>query len=87
MLADVLGQRLSVPSVPEASALGAASLAMVGVGALPDIGAVRQFVQVAGSADPDDRLTKVYGRSYDIYMATYWSLGERFRDIAALQRG
>jgi gluconokinase len=87
MLADVLEQPLRLPSVQEASALGAAALAMIGVGALPDLAAVADLVTAGPPIAPDPAPAPTYRRTFDLYMRTYWALQEQFRDVAALQRG
>jgi gluconokinase len=86
LLADVLGRELRVPSVQEASALGAAALAMVGVGALASPADAGRFVTVGAPIEPDTRMGETYARTFDLYMRTYWALQEQFRDISAMQR-
>jgi gluconokinase len=87
LLADVLQQPLRVPSVQEASALGAAELAMIGTGALADIAATASFVTLGPPVEPDRTRADLYRRLYDLYMDVYWRLAEPFSVIARFQRG
>jgi gluconokinase len=86
LLADVLERPLVVPSVQEASALGAAELAMLGTGALSDLAATRRFVTTGPPIEPDPGRGATYRRVFDLWMAHYWSLSPRFAELAALQR-
>ncbi|HEY3108405.1 MAG TPA: gluconokinase [Chloroflexota bacterium] len=87
LLADVLEQPLRVPTVQEASAVGAAALAMVGVGALTGPAEAGRFASVGPAMAPDPGKREIYRRTFDLYMRTYWALQEQFRDVAAMQRG
>jgi gluconokinase len=86
MLADVLERPLVVPSVQEASALGAAELAMLGTGALPDLAATGSFVTIGQPIEPNAARSAIYRRVFDLWMAHYWSLSPHFATVAALQR-
>jgi gluconokinase len=87
LLADVLEQPLRVPTVQEASSLGAAALAMVGVGALTGPAEAGRFASVGPPMAPDPGKREIYRRTFDLYMRTYWALQEQFRDVAAMRRG
>jgi gluconokinase len=87
MAADVLGRTLVVPSVQEASALGAAELAMIGTGAIADLDATRRFVTTGPPIEPDVERGSIYGHCFDIWMRVYWKLTDEFAAIASLQRG
>jgi gluconokinase len=86
LLADVLEQPLRVPTVQEASALGAAALAMVGVGALGTPADAARFAAAGPPLEPDPTRFEPYRRTFDLYMRTYWALQEQFRDVAEMQR-
>jgi gluconokinase len=86
MLADVLEQRLWVPTVQEATALGAAALAMVGVGALSRPAEIGRFTAAGPPLAPDPARFDLYRRTFALYMRTYWALQEQFRDVAEMQR-
>src|SRR5437867_10374031 len=72
MLADVLERPLVVPSVQEASALGAAELAMLGTGALPDLAATRRLVTTSHPIEPNPARSATYRRAFELWMALYW---------------
>lgn len=86
LLADVLEQPLRVPLVQEASALGAAELAMIASGALPDLAATARFAATEPAIEPDATTRETYRRCFDLYMRTYWALQEQFAEVATLQR-
>jgi gluconokinase len=86
MLADVLERPLVVPSVQEASALGAAELAMLGTGALPDLAATRAFVTTTAPIHPRPDPAATYRRAYDLWISLYWALAPHFTTLATLQR-
>lgn len=87
LLADVLQQPLRIPSVQEASSLGAAEMAMIGSGALRDFDDVRQFVTASAPIEPNRDVSDQYQRLHGLYMDVYWRLTEQFHQIAAIQRG
>jgi gluconokinase len=86
MLADVLEQPLRVPTVQEASALGAAELAMVATGHLKGVAESARFVSTESPVEPDPSVAATYRRVFALYMSTYWALQDQFAEVAALQR-
>ncbi|MBI2940319.1 MAG: gluconokinase [Chloroflexi bacterium] len=83
--ADMLGQPLRVPTSPEASALGAAVLAMRAVGWLPSLDAVDRFVQLGQPVVPDPGRHSRYVAMHDLFMRVYWNLQAEFAAITAAQ--
>jgi gluconokinase len=86
MLTDVLGVPLHTAEVKEASAFGAAFLAMVSIGMQPDLAAIRSKIHLTGETQPDSGVSALYQQYYDIYMAAYWALQDQFRALARLRR-
>lgn len=86
LMADVIQRPLFVPSVHEASALGAAELAMVGTGALRSIAETARFVTVGAPIEPEAGNGPVYERLFDLYMQVYWRLTDQFTAVAHFQR-
>ncbi len=73
--ADVLGKPLFTTHEREASLLGSAVLAAVGVGAHPDIAtAAQHMVRVEGVIQPDARRHAAYQFYFDQYRRTYSQL-------------
>ncbi|MHB9091172.1 MAG: FGGY-family carbohydrate kinase, partial [Chloroflexota bacterium] len=87
ILADVFGERLSVPVVHEASSFGGAFLAMMGLGLVRDIEDIQRLVHIESEVAPDAAIHGRYERMFDFYMRMYWHLQDQFAEIAALQRG
>jgi len=68
IIASVTHKPVFVPKVAETTSLGAAILAAVGTGlfATPEEGS-QSWVQILDSCKPEDALTGLYDRMYDIY--------------------
>ena len=72
ILADVLGLPVLVPKVKEATALGAAILAGVGVGIYTDAtSAAKKMVQIEKEYQPNLENKEVYDRMYDNWRKVY----------------
>jgi autoinducer-2 kinase len=72
LLADVLGQDVRVPPVTEASALGAAILAGVGVGAFDDAAATAAALAGGGRVhEPDPAAAAVYDDCFGRWRRAY----------------
>lgn len=85
LLSDVLGRPLRLPQASQASAFGAAGLAMLGTGALERLEDVAQLITVAAGPTPSPEQQQVYQRVYRLYLDIYWANQKQFADIAALQ--
>ncbi|MCB0231282.1 MAG: carbohydrate kinase, partial [Anaerolineae bacterium] len=70
--ADALGRPLIHSAVPEASARGAALLALEALGALPDIADAPDFL--GGTVQPDAARLDVYRQAIDRQQALYGRL-------------
>jgi xylulokinase len=84
---DVLGLPVSVPRVREAALLGAAILAAVGSGLLPDAvsGATRMF-DIEDTYTPDPSRHARYSAQYAVYRRLYPDLKEAFHQLSTVQR-
>ena len=70
--ADVIGRPIEVPAVEEATPLGAAILAGIGVGIYQDVEDAFQAVEKPGDTYlPDLRLTEQYLERYQLYQGLY----------------
>lgn len=93
IVADVLGRRLHLVESPEASALGAALLALRGAGIVERFEDLAPLVDATsdaggdGSAEiaPDGQLHARYARLYEVYQRVYEAVRPSFDAIAALQ--
>jgi len=86
--ADVLGLPVAVPRVREAALLGAAVLAGVGSGTLPDITTgSNQMAKTEKVLTPDSGRTAVYSDLYEVYRRLYPDLKEAFHRLAEISRG
>lgn len=86
ILANVLGQAVRRLGAEDASTLGAAMIAAVGSGVLPDFEAVGRAVQVAPDVDPaDPGLTRAYSAYYGVYRRLYPDLRAAFQELATVR--
>jgi gluconokinase len=85
IVADVLGREMKVTDSPEASALGAAQLAMRGAGIVSSFDELGPMVAAGETVRPDDERHAVYSRLYALYQRLYEKAGDAFSEIAALQ--
>jgi sugar (pentulose or hexulose) kinase len=80
--ADVTGKVIEVPDIKEASALGAAILAGIGVGIYSDnIEAYERTFKSGKLYKPNGTLVKKYNEYYGIYKKLYPSLKRINREI------
>ncbi|MCL5024935.1 MAG: gluconokinase [Chloroflexi bacterium] len=85
MLADVLGMELQTIRTEQASAFGAAFLAMVSQGMQPDLAAIRSKVEPAEGYAPREAEHALYDRLYKIDIDAYWALQDQFRALAEVR--
>jgi gluconokinase len=69
--ADVFGKEIAVAGVEEAASFGAAVLAMVGTGALPDLKRPLPAMQVKRTIEPDPANAKVYETGFRDFLDLY----------------
>jgi gluconokinase len=86
MLADMLGQEVSVPRVTEASALGAAVIAMQGLGEIADWSRVKEWAPIVERLDPNLRNTNIYRELFGIYDRLCGQLPEHFAAVSDFQK-
>jgi xylulokinase len=81
--ADVTGLPVKVPEIIETTALGAAFLALVGIGAYATLSeACEHIVKIRECIDPDPQTQSIYAESYERYRQTYFALLPLFEDAA-----
>lgn len=71
LLADVLGKRLLVTATEDASAAGAAALAMVALDVIGSLEEATAMFKVTNSFEPDASLHATYMSGYNIYSQLY----------------
>ncbi len=86
ILADVLGEELTLPDNSEGAAFGAAVLGFIASGRLKGIGDTARLVQPRKKYAPIRENVEVYRRLYGIFDALYWKLQPEFAEIAAYQK-
>jgi xylulokinase len=73
--ADVTGLQVNVPEITETTALGAAFLGLVGIGAYGTLSeASEHIVKIRESLDPDPATQAAYTEAYERYRQTYFTL-------------
>jgi gluconokinase len=86
MLADMLGQEVQVPRITEASALGAALLAMQGLGEISDWSQVKEWTPIAQRLEPNLRNTEIYRDLFGIYERLCGQLPAHFSAVTDFQK-
>jgi len=82
--ADVLGVPVAVPRVREAALMGAAVLAGVGAGLLPDITeGANQMVRIDGVLEPIPAHHQEYNELFSVYKRLYPDLRSAFHQLGA----
>ena len=81
--ADVTGLQVNVPEITETTALGAAFLALVGIGAYATLSeASEHIVKIRGCLDPDPAAQSIYTEAYERYRQTYFATLPVFEEAA-----
>src|SRR5215207_3507881 len=83
--ADVTGLQVAVPEITETTALGAAFLALVGIGAFATLSEVSEHViKIHERIDPQPSAQSIYVDSYGRYRQTYFALLPVFEQAAGM---
>ena len=85
IVADVLGRPLQLVDSPEASALGAAQLALLGTGMVKRFDQLSAMIGTTGTVEPDAQHHALYGRLYEIYQSLYAKARDDWDAISRLQ--
>jgi len=85
LLADLLGKPVIIPGPKQGSALGAAILAMVGAGAIKNLGEARKFTRPEKIIKPDLKKTAFYRERFSLFLKLYQDLLPDFRILARMQ--
>ena len=81
--ADVTGLQVNVPEITETTALGAAFLSLVGIGAYTTLSeASDHIVRIRERIDPDPTAKSAYDEAYERYRQTYFALLPVFEQSA-----
>jgi len=81
--ADVTGLQVNVPEITETTALGAAFLSLVGIGAYASLSeASEHIVKIRERIEPDPANESVYAEAYQRYRQTYFATLPVFEDAS-----
>ncbi|RUT28131.1 gluconokinase [Paenibacillus zeisoli] len=86
ILSDVMGKELLVPEVADASAMGAAVLALYAIGDIDSLAEIRSWVRITHRHKPDLKNSEVYLQLYYMYERLYEKLKDEFDIMAEFQR-
>lgn len=86
ILCDVLGREVLVPESHEASALGAAVIALKAVGEIDNLGVIKDWIHIRHRHQPTLQNTETYLHMFYIYERIYQKLTDEFDIIAEFQR-
>ncbi len=83
--ADITGKVIQVPLADNATCLGAAILAGVGIGVYNDFSeAVEKTVHIQRTHHPNQENGEVYGRYYQLYLKLYENLKDLYEKLAQI---
>jgi gluconokinase len=85
ILADVFGMKIHITNSSDASALGAAILALKALGMINDLSDAKGFITVQDTYFPDDDQHRIYMANYAVYVSLYHKLKEEFLRLETLQ--
>lgn len=85
LLSDITGLRIDVPGCFEASAFGAALLAMIATGALDSLDEADDRVGILRSHAPSDANRAVYEKLYPLFKDVYRRLEPVFPELVSMQ--
>jgi gluconokinase len=85
LLSDVLERPLALTANEQASAFGAAGLAMIALGDRKGIDDVAKLVTTSPGPPPNPQTFDVYRKLYQLYFDVYWANQDAFAKVAALQ--
>lgn len=86
ILSDIMGRELLVPESHEASALGAAVLAMYAIGEIDSLERVKDWIKITHRHEPNLQHTETYLQMFYMYERVYQKLKDEFDIIAEFQR-
>lgn len=82
ILSDVTGRRIeTVPSPQNVGSVGAAAVAAVGLGLIPELAAVREFIPVDAVYEPDTKNRGVYDKGFAVFKKLYAANGALLREL------
>lgn len=86
IMADIFGRPLKISAVPEVSSLGAALMAMWGLGYVESFTDVNKMVRIEREFIPDKSNEIVYRQLYALYQQIYQALEQQFKAISDFQK-
>lgn len=85
LIADVTGKKLKVTGMKDASAIGAAYLAMYATGFIKELSGVKQFTGVSSVFEPDAIHHQKYLERFSVFNLLYPKLKDDFAALSRLQ--
>ncbi len=83
MLADITGRRIETVESPQnVGSVGAAAVMAVGMGIIPSLESVQDFIPVAHIYEPNTENRAVYDRCYAVFRKLYSSNRKNYRALA-----
>ena len=84
ILADITGHTIEVVESPQnVGSVGAAAIAAVGLGLIPDLDLVRSFIPVQSNYVPDRKAHAVYNHYYETFKKLYAANKKLFRSLSS----
>lgn len=84
MLCDILGRKLETVNSPQnVGAVGAAAVASVGLGIIPNIEKVKDFIEVTDTYIPNMENHALYEKNYQLFKVLYKTNKKNFKALSA----
>lgn len=86
MMADIYQTEIKVPNyLEEATSMGAAVLAGIGVGLFPDFGVTERFIQTAHTVSPNPDHVRKYEKLLPLFDQAYYSMKDFYSEFATTE--
>lgn len=84
LLADILGKRLVISNTADASAMGAAFMAMYALGIIQDPADIKKIIREENVFEPDEKKHELYLKMFSVYRSLYPKLKDNFTALDEL---
>ncbi len=82
ILADITGYKVEVVSNPQnVGSVGAAAVVGVGLGIIPDLETVKDYIPPMQCFEPDTKAKEIYDRNYEVFKRLYQTNKENFKAL------
>jgi xylulokinase len=82
ILADITGHRIDVVANPQnVGSVGAAAVAGVGLGIIPDLESIKDYITAKQTYIPEEKVKAAYDRNFKVFKRLYQSNKNNFKAL------